>query len=319
MVENNPYISVIIPSYNYEKYIEHTIYSILKQTYKNFQLIIVDDGSNDKSLDIIYSFVKLDSRIKVIQHYDKKNHGLPATLLLGVNAAEGEYIAILEADDLWSPNCLEIRVNTIIKGNSGVIFNNIEPLIMDGANTAWFNAYVPRVMAEHQKRIKDNKYINFELRESFFIENKIPTFSCTMIKKEYLQNCSFDTPIQQWLDRWLWFQLAQMTTFMYIPNKLTFWRLHKESYNNKKNYKSSLSVLASYLKKYSTFQTKLKSCLKNNNVAKKTNFKFKFLLHTPIFFILLLKFLLCIKYNGLSKTILVIIKKNKKAEKLLLW
>ena len=309
MVENNPYISVIIPSYNYEEYIEYTICSVLKQTYKNFQLIIVDDGSNDNSLDIIYRFANIDSRIKVLQHNDKKNHGLPATLLLGINAADGEYIAILEADDLWSPDCLEIRVNTITKGNSGVIFNNIEPLIMNGANTEWFYAYVPRVMAEHKKQIKEDKYTNFEMSESFFIENKIPTFSCSMIKKKYLQKCSFDTPIQQWLDRWLWCQLAQMTTFMYIPDKLSFWRLHKDSYNNQTNYKSSLRVLVSYLKKYFTFHTKLRSCLKNRNIVKKMHLKSTLLLHTPLLFIFLLKFLLCIKYNGFSKTILVMIKK----------
>ena len=261
MVENCPYISVIIPSYNYEKYIEQTISSALEQTYKKFQLIIVDDGSNDKSLEVIYSFANRDSRIKVLQHNDKKNHGLSATLQLGINAADGEYIAILEADDLWTPDCLELRVDALNRGDAGVVFNDIEPLIMNGANAEWFYAYVPRVMAEHRKKTKDNRYINFEMRKDFLIENKIPTFSCSMIQKSYLKKCEFNTPVQEWLDRWLWCQLAQMTTFMFIPKKLSYWRLHKDSYNNSNqtNNTSSWRVLINYLIKNFKFYNKLRS------------------------------------------------------------
>ena len=312
MVESNPYISVIIPNYNYEKYIKQTISSVITQTYKNFQLIIIDDGSNDNSLNIIYDYAKKDSRIKVLQHHDKKNHGLSATLQLGINAADGEYIAILEADDLWTQNCLELRVETIIKGDSGIVFNDIKPLIMDGANVEWFYAYVPRIMEEHKKRMQeDDKYIEFEMREEFFIENKIPTFSCSMIKKDYLKKCCFDTPIQQWLDRWLWCQLAQMTTFMFIPNKLTNWRLHNDSYNNNNqtNSNSVLRVFISYIKNNLKFYSKLRYCLKNKNFTqKKISFKYRFLLYSPVILIIL-RFLLCMRYNGFSKTILAIFKK----------
>lgn len=312
MVESNPYISVIIPNYNYEKYIEQTVSSVIAQTYKNFQLIIIDDGSNDNSLNVIYNLANKDSRIKVLQHEDKKNHGLSATLQLGINAADGEYIAILEADDLWTKNCLELRVETIIKGNSGVVFNNINPLIMDGANAEWFYAYVPRIMEEHNKRITgDNNYIEFEMREEFLIENKIPTFSCSMIKKIYLKKCCFNTPIQQWLDRWLWCQLAQMTTFMFIPNKLTNWRLHNDSYNNnsQSNSNSSLQVLVSYIKNNLKFYSELRQCLKNKNFTQNTNLKYKFLLYTPVMLVMLLRFLLCMRYKGFYKTILLILKK----------
>ena len=69
--KSNPYISVIIPSYNYGKFIEQTINSVLNQTYKNYQLIIVDDGSTDNSLDILYKFSKKISGLKVLQHMDK--------------------------------------------------------------------------------------------------------------------------------------------------------------------------------------------------------------------------------------------------------
>ena len=310
MIKELPNISVIIPSYNYEKYIQQTICSVLEQTYKNFQLIIVDDGSDDNSLNIIYDFANRDSRIKVLQHNDRKNHGLSATLQLGIHAADGKYIAILEADDLWTPDCLELRVEAI-KGNVGVVFNDIEPLIMNGANAEWFYAYVPRVMAEHRKKIGDNKNINFEMRKDFFIENKIPTFSCSMIQKSYLKKCDFNTPVQEWLDRWLWCQLAQMTTFMFIPKKLSYWRLHKDSYNNtsQTNYTSSWRVLLSYIRKNFKFYNKLRLYLKNQNIANAIYLKSKVLLHTPFLCIMLLRFLLCIKYNGFSKTILVIFKK----------
>lgn len=103
-----PSISVIIPSYNYESYMYEAIKSVLLQSLKDFELIIVDDGSTDDSMAVARSFAGQDQRITVLQHPDGKNHGLAATLQLGVAESKGEYIAFLEADDIWLSTCLEI-------------------------------------------------------------------------------------------------------------------------------------------------------------------------------------------------------------------
>lgn len=230
------FISVIIPSYNYEKYLKYTVRSVLQQTWKNFEIIIIDDGSSDKSLDIAKQFANEHTNIKVLQHNDKKNHGLAETIKLGLKVSNGDYIAFLESDDLWAPDCLMRRVDAALTTDAGVIFNNIEPLIMEGANANRFYTYVPRIMKKHENLAQKNNstYGPYEMKWDFWIENQIPTFSCVMIKKSIVEKCNFATPVPQWLDRWLWNQVAQDTNFAFISEKLTFWRIHKKSFNSRR-------------------------------------------------------------------------------------
>lgn len=94
--------SVIIPVYNVEQYIAETINSVLQQTYTNFELLIIDDGSPDNSVNICQSFT--DSRIKIIR---QQNRGVAAARNTGIRHSQGEYLAFLDADDLWLPNKLE--------------------------------------------------------------------------------------------------------------------------------------------------------------------------------------------------------------------
>ncbi|MBW4564840.1 MAG: glycosyltransferase [Mojavia pulchra JT2-VF2] len=99
-------VSVIIPVYRAEKYIAATVQSVLDQTYKNFELLIIDDGSPDKSVEICQQFT--DPRIKIIR---QENRGVAAARNQGICASEGQYIAFLDADDLWKPTKLEKHVN----------------------------------------------------------------------------------------------------------------------------------------------------------------------------------------------------------------
>ncbi len=112
-------VSVIIPVYKVEKYIAATTQSVLEQTYKNFELLIIDDGSPDKSVEICQRFT--DSRIKIIR---QENRGVAAARNTGIRHARGEYIALLDADDLWLPNKLEKHVEHLEKSpNVGVSFS----------------------------------------------------------------------------------------------------------------------------------------------------------------------------------------------------
>ncbi len=98
-------VSVIIPVYKVEKYIAATVKSVLEQTYKNFELLIIDDGSPDKSVEICQQFT--DYRIRIIR---QENRGVAAARNTGIRHAQGEYIALLDADDLWLPNKLEKHI-----------------------------------------------------------------------------------------------------------------------------------------------------------------------------------------------------------------
>lgn len=103
-----PFFSVIIPLYNKDKYIENTVNSVINQTYKDFEIIIINDGSTDNSLNIIKSFT--DNRIQII---NKENQGLCSSRNVGIKMAKGYFIAFLDADDLWMEDFLQTIYNLI--------------------------------------------------------------------------------------------------------------------------------------------------------------------------------------------------------------
>lgn len=113
-------VSVIIPVYGAEKYIAATLESLLAQTYENFEALIVDDGSPDRSIEICKQFS--DPRLKIIS---QKNRGLAGARNTGIRHAKGEYIALLDADDVWLPEKLEKHVAHLEKSLSvGVSFSH---------------------------------------------------------------------------------------------------------------------------------------------------------------------------------------------------
>lgn len=103
---STPKFSIVIPMYNVAPYVEATVQSVLKQQYTNFEIIIVNDGSTDNSLELVRQFH--DSRIKII---DKQNSGVSNTRNIGCKIASGEYIACLDADDYWYPDHLSEAIS----------------------------------------------------------------------------------------------------------------------------------------------------------------------------------------------------------------
>ena len=112
---NNPKISVVMSAFNAEKFIETSIESIIGQTYEDFEFLIINDGSSDKTLEIIEKFKKLDERIILI---DRKKRGLIASLNEGISLSKGQYIARMDADDIAIPERLNVQLNYLIKNPS---------------------------------------------------------------------------------------------------------------------------------------------------------------------------------------------------------
>lgn len=102
-------VSIIMPNYNCERFLKDSINSVLNQTYKNWELLIVDDCSTDNSLDIIKQFCNKDSRIKFF--LNDLNSGAAASRNLALRKANGKWIAFLDSDDIWLPRKLEIQVS----------------------------------------------------------------------------------------------------------------------------------------------------------------------------------------------------------------
>jgi glycosyltransferase involved in cell wall biosynthesis len=108
-------VSVVIPAYNAASFIERTINSVLSQTYQNFEILVINDGSKDNTLEVIQKLSQKDPRIKVL---DKKNSGVSDTRNLGIEMSKGDFIAFLDADDIWLPNKLEIQVSLMQKNQN---------------------------------------------------------------------------------------------------------------------------------------------------------------------------------------------------------
>lgn len=111
------FISVIIPVYNKEKYISKCIESILQQTYENFELILVNDGSSDSSGTICEQYARLDERIKVI---NKVNGGASYARNIGIQNALGEYITFVDSDDYAKENMLECLIKPVLQNNADI-------------------------------------------------------------------------------------------------------------------------------------------------------------------------------------------------------
>ena len=114
-------ISIIVPIYNGEKYLEECIDSILKQTFKDYELILVNDGSTDNSLKICKDYSKRDKRIKII---DKNNGGASEARNAGIDIAKGDYIGCVDSDDVIHPQMYEILYNKIIEYNADIAICN---------------------------------------------------------------------------------------------------------------------------------------------------------------------------------------------------
>lgn len=116
-------VTVIIPAYNAEQYISETLDSILNQTYKNLEILCINDGSTDNTENIIKNYMQRDKRIKL---HSQENKGLPASRNVGMNLATGDMITFIDADDTCSPNTIESSINLLKENNFDIVINYLD-------------------------------------------------------------------------------------------------------------------------------------------------------------------------------------------------
>lgn len=213
-----PFFSIIVASYNYEDYIKETLDSLIKQTYRNFEVIVVDDGSKDGSVQVITDYAQQHPYIKLVTHEGGCNKGLPATVRLGISQSKGDYIAFCESDDRWTENHLAALVEVVYNYNNPAIISNAIELF--GEVTQEKRDY----MASISRMLPTN--VNFH-DVSTSISNPVPTFSAVCVKADILKSLNFDATIPAWLDWWMWRQVLVKYPLYFINEKITEWRIHK--------------------------------------------------------------------------------------------
>ena len=126
-----PLVSVITPCYNGEKYLHDCIQSVLSQSFIDWELIIIDDGSTDNSISVIQYYCNIDRRIKCFSM--KEPSGSPSIPRnIGIDQATGQYLAFLDCDDIWYPTKLEEQLNVFKEKKCAMVFSNYEKISSQG-------------------------------------------------------------------------------------------------------------------------------------------------------------------------------------------
>ena len=137
MIQNDfGLISIIMAAYNTEKTIEQAINSVLSQTYTNFELLVVNDCSTDRTAELVKSIAAKDSRVRLISNV--KNSGVSYTRKHGLEEAKGSWIAILDSDDAWAPKKLEKQIDLQRRTNADLLFTGSAFMDSDGQPIDWY-------------------------------------------------------------------------------------------------------------------------------------------------------------------------------------
>ncbi len=237
-MNDNIKISIIITSYNYENYISETIDSVISQSYDNWEIVIVDDGSKDNSVNLIREYCNKDDRIKLFQHPNNENRGIIESIKLGISKASSEWIVFLESDDSINSEYLDTKVKLINKYPNIKLFFNDVNCFGDSEKIKSYEKYF-----KLQKKVLSKRKNPDNFLDDLIKKNIIPTFSVVMVRKDIIENADFDSPVRSLFDYYLWIQIAMREDFYYVDKKLTNWRIHPTSYINKNiNIKSRLNL-----------------------------------------------------------------------------
>lgn len=273
----NPEVSIIIPSYNYEKLIKEAFNSAVNQSFGDFEIIVVDDGSTDNSIEVIKKYQKKYSNIYLFTHKNNENRGLSKTVRLGLKHAKGKYIAFLECDDFWEKDYLSKKIE-IFKNypDVGIIFNDVQEF-GDKNRINLLKAYFEDCRAKCKNKTYPSN-MNYEMTMLEVISN----FSSAMMQKRVFDNLNFDTPIAPYLDWWIFSQITCLYDAYFLSEKLTHLRIHPKSYisstknqitikDKKKMFSKILKLLESFSsQKYKKLQAKILSeKIKKNRIDKR--------------------------------------------------
>jgi glycosyltransferase involved in cell wall biosynthesis len=203
-----------MPSYNHEKYVSVAIESVLEQTVRDLELIIIDDCSKDGSKELIASYLKKDSRVKAFFH--ETNLGIAKTLNQGLREARGKFVAFLASDDIWLASKLEMQLNDLRECENLLVWSEGEIIDANGCSTG---QYFTEMYEVSNKRLSGN--IFNELLSGNFIFG-----SSLIFKKENISGIWYDEELKYLNDFRFILDLAWKYESRFCNKPLAKYRLH---------------------------------------------------------------------------------------------
>lgn len=227
MNTGQPVIAVIIPTYNQARYIGSTIKTVLQQTFSDWELFIVDDGSRDETAEIVSRFLG-DKRIQYIK---QQNQERAVARNKGIEASAAPYIAFLDADDLWHPEKLARQIKAIKeRPDAGLSYTLSDSIDRDGK----------RLQKTGRSPAHSGKVFDQLLRSNFIINSSV------LLRRAALMNVGlFDVrlPVFGGEDWDLWLRFARQYPVCLIEEELTFYRVHPDNTSHDRILKSGLAVV----------------------------------------------------------------------------
>jgi glycosyltransferase involved in cell wall biosynthesis len=235
---NEPIVSIITPTYNHENFIGQCIESVLTQTYQHWEMIIVDDGSTDRTSEIVQQYK--DSRICYLRNEHKGINKLGETYNQALNHASGELIAILEGDDYWPPWKLQKQVEAFYDPN----------IVLSWGRGAYVNEQgiviqvTPSAYDLYPKEVIMNRPLGRAVEGLVMVNSFIIPACSIMIRRDTLvQIGGFVQPEGlYWVDRPTALLLSLKGYFNYIDTVLGYWRVHSGQVTQSQAYKATLTA-----------------------------------------------------------------------------
>lgn len=209
----NPKVSVLIPAYNYAHYLSEAIDSVLGQTYKNFELIVVDNCSTDNTEEIVNNYAKHDTRIKFVRN--QENIGMYRNYNQALLLATGDYIKFLNADDKFEPTLLEKFVN---------ILENDTTISVVTSCRQYFGSKNDVLIPPFKGKVESTTAILSSLKKGNWIGE--PT--TVMFRRENLNLGLFDISLLMFADQDMWLRHLRVGNLYVIDEVLSYFRIHEE-------------------------------------------------------------------------------------------
>lgn len=218
MIAKNFLVSIIMPAYNAERYIKEAIESVLNQTYKNIEIIVINDGSTDNTEEILRPYFKN----KIIRYYKQQNAGIGAARNYAIKLSNGKFITFLDADDIYLPEKVEAEAEVLARFcDYGIVYCNLKHFF-DGK---------PDKLLQHQYDFQSGDVFRELLKRDFINPTSV------MIRKEVIDRFgSFDSAMRHAEDWDLWLRLSyQGVKFYFLDKDLVRARISGSSLSNLNN------------------------------------------------------------------------------------